>query len=254
MDFTDGSVANGAIEWFNMPGGRVAGDEFYSTFFIVNVDNGKMVTLRINVKFVDTIVETEVVGEESLILVVADGEDPLYTPIDLTAVTEAFGVDVDLLEAAAEIKALKTPTSFTADHNDSGYGWFLNENGCCIELTNENEEAIMTTPVTLGYEWYNTEDAPLSFFTTSGVMAVAPADGVVYRTKMAIEYDAKHYIYNISLMNQATATGIEKVEATTTKAGNVYDLTGRIVRKSATGVNGLANGIYILNGKKYIVK
>jgi hypothetical protein len=85
-------------------------------------------------------------------------------------------------------------------------------------------------------------------------MAVAPADGVVYKTKMAIEYDAKHYIYNISLMNQATATGIEKVEATTTKAGNVYDLTGRIVRKSATGVNGLANGIYILNGKKYIVK
>jgi hypothetical protein len=254
MGFTGGSVANGAIEWFNMPGGRVAGDEFYSTFFIVNMDNGKMVTLRINVKFVDTIVETEVVGEESLILVVADGEDPLYTAVNINALTEAYGVDVDLLEVAADIKVLKTPTSFTADHNDPGYGWYLNENGCCIELTNENEEAIMTTPVTLGYEWYNTEDAPLSFFTTSGVMAVAPADGVVYRTKMAIEYDAKHYIYNISLMNQATATGIEKVEATTTKAGNVYDLTGRIVRKSATGVNGLANGIYILNGKKYIVK
>ena len=252
MGFTGGSVANGAIEWFNMPGGRVAGDEFYSTFFIVNMDNGKMVTLRINVKFVDTIVETEVVGEESLILVVADGEDPLYTAVNINALTEAYGVDVDLLEAAAEIKVLKTPTSFTADHNDSGYGWFLNESGCCVDLT--DEEATMTAPVTLGYEWYNTEDAPLSFFTTSGVMAVAPADGVVYKTKMAIEYDAKHYIYNISLMNQATATGIEKVETATTKAGNVYDLTGRIVRKSATGVNGLANGIYILNGKKYIVK
>ena len=246
------TYANGVITWYQIPDLRAVGDIYNATFFLLNESNNKMVKLAVVIEYVETIVETEVVGEADLTLVVADGEDPLYTPIDLTAVTEAFGVDVDLLEAAAEIKALKTPTSFTADNNDSYYGWFLNESGCCVDLT--NEEATMTAPVTLGYEWYNTEDAPLSFFTTSGVMAVAPADGVVYRTKMAIEYDAKHYIYNISLMNQATATGIEKVEATTTKAGNVYDLTGRIVRKSATGVNGLANGIYILNGKKYIVK
>lgn len=246
------TYANGVITWYQIPNLRAAGDIYNATFFLLNESNNKMVKLAVVIEYVDAIVETEVVGEEDLTLVVADGEDPLYTPIDLTAVTEAFGVDVDLLEAASEIKVLKTPTSFTADNNDSYYGWFLNESGCCVDLT--NEEATMTAPVTLGYEWYNTEDAPLSFFTTSGVMAVAPADGVVYRTKMAIEYDAKRYIYNISLMNQATATGIEKVETATAKAGNVYDLTGRIVRKSATNVNGLANGIYILNGKKYIVK
>lgn len=246
------TYANGVITWYQIPNLRAAGDIYNATFFLLNESNNKMVKLAVVIEYVDAIVETEVVGEEDLTLVVADGEDPLYTPIDLTAVTEAFGVDVDLLEAASEIKVLKTPTSFTADNNDSYYGWFLNESGCCVDLT--NEEATMTAPVTLGYEWYNTEDAPLSFFTTSGVMAVAPADGVVYRTKMAIEYDAKRYIYNISLMNQATATGIEKVETSTAKAGNVYDLTGRIVRKSATNVNGLANGIYILNGKKYIVK
>ena len=246
------TYANGVITWYQIPNQRAVGDIYNATFYLLNESNNKMVKLAVVIEYVETIVETEVVGEEDLTLVVADGEDPLYTPIDLTAVTEAYGVDVDLLEAASDIKVLKTPTSFTADHNDSGYGWFLNESGCCVDI--KDEEATMTAPVTLGYEWYNTEDAPLSFFTTSGVMAVAPADGVVYRTKMAIEYDAKHYIFNISLMNQATATGIEKVEATTTKAGNVYDLTGRIVRKSATGVNGLANGIYILNGKKYIVK
>ena len=246
------TYANGVITWYQIPNQRAVGDIYNATFYLLNESNNKMVKLAVVIEYVETIVETEVVGEEDLTLVVADGEDPLYTPIDLTAVTEAFGVDVDLLEAAAEIKALKTPTSFTADNNDSYYGWFLNESGCCVDLT--NEEATMTAPVTLGYEWYNTEDAPLSFFTTSGVMAVAPADGVVYRTKMAIEYDAKQYIFNISLMNEATATGVEKIEAPTAKAGNVYDLTGRIVRKSATSVNGLANGIYILNGKKYIVK
>jgi len=246
------TYANGVITWYQIPNLRAAGDIYNATFFLLNESNNKMVKLAVVIEYVDAIVETEVVGEESLILVVAEGEDPLYTAVNINALTEAYGVDVDLLEAASDIKVLKTPTSFTADNNDSYYGWFLNEEGCCVDLT--NEEACMAAPVTLGYEWYNTEEAPLSFFTTPGIMAEVPADGVVYKTKLAVEYDAKQYIYNISLMNAGTATGIEKVETSTAKAGNVYDLTGRIVRKSATNVNGLANGIYILNGKKYIVK
>ena len=38
---------------------------------------------------------------------------------------------------------------------------------------------------------------------------------------------------------------------------NVYDLAGRVVRhnvESANAVNGLAKGIYIVNGKKVLVK
>lgn len=246
------TYASGVITWYQFPGQRAAGDVYNATFFLVNESNNKMVKLATVIEYVETIVETAVVGEEDLTLVVASGDEPLYTPVDFTVVADSFGVEIDILEVAAEIKTLKTPTSFTADNYDSSYGWFLNESGCCTDLL--DEEACMNAPVTLGYEWYNTETAPFSFFTTAGVMAEAPADGVTYRTKIAVEYDAKQYIYHITMMNEADATGIEKVEATTVKTGNVYDLSGRIVRKNANGVNGLANGVYILNGKKYIVK
>ena len=83
----------------------------------------------------------------------------------------------------------------------------------------------------------------------------APADGVIYRTKVALEYDAKMYIFNVKIMNRETANGIENIDAANkVNAGNVYDLSGRLVRKNATSVKGLANGVYLLNGKKYIVK
>ena len=36
--------------------------------------------------------------------------------------------------------------------------------------------------------------------------------------------------------------------------GNVYNLNGQVVRKNATSLEGLAKGIYIVNGKKVSVK
>lgn len=53
---------------------------------------------------------------------------------------------------------------------------------------------------------------------------------------------------------QGIATAIQTINnqpATVSSADQVYDLTGR--RQSA-GLNGLSRGIYIINGKKYIVK
>ncbi len=251
MGFTGGSIINGTIEWFNMPGERAVGDEFYSTFFIVNMDNGKMVTLRINIKFVDVIIETEIVGTEDVIAAIDNPEDLTYTKVDLTAAATALGIDNPDLFGSAEVKILKTATSYTSDFYDLTMGWFLDENGWCYDLNN-NAEAAMTAPVNLGYDW-DFASYDFNFFTTA--MGDAPADGVIYRTKVALEYDAKMYIFNVKIMNRETATGIENIDAANkVNAGNVYDLSGRLVRKNATSVKGLANGVYLLNGKKYIVK
>lgn len=241
--------SSGLITWWQIPNLRAVGDSYNATFFLVNTDNGKMITFKTYVEYVETIVKTEVVGEEDLTLVIPASDEPLAVETNIDALTEAYGVDYDLLEAAAVVKILKSAVSYSADNYDSFYGWFVNNEGYSVAI--DNDEACMAAPFTLGYEFL---DGKLNLFATGGYMAEAPADDVVYRTKVAVEYDAKQYIYNISLMNEATATGIEKVETTTAKAGNVYDLSGRIVTKSATGVNGLAKGIYILNGKKYIVK
>lgn len=36
--------------------------------------------------------------------------------------------------------------------------------------------------------------------------------------------------------------------------GNVYSIDGRLVRRDATSLEGLPKGVYILNGKKHVVK
>lgn len=52
-----------------------------------------------------------------------------------------------------------------------------------------------------------------------------------------------------------TPTGIKSIEtADAAKAGNVYSLDGKLVRSHATSVEGLAKGVYVINGKKYVVK
>lgn len=46
--------------------------------------------------------------------------------------------------------------------------------------------------------------------------------------------------------------GIEVTDAV--KASNIYSLDGQLVRANAISAKGLAKGVYIINGKKYIVK
>ena len=57
---------------------------------------------------------------------------------------------------------------------------------------------------------------------------------------------------NINL--DGNATGIENIEQNQADIYDVYNLQGQLIRKNATSLNGLTKGIYIVNGKKYVVK
>lgn len=56
------------------------------------------------------------------------------------------------------------------------------------------------------------------------------------------------------VISSRTTTGISDVKSHTLSAGNIYTLTGTLVRRSATSTNGLGKGIYIWNNKKIEVK
>ena len=73
--------------------------------------------------------------------------------------------------------------------------------------------------------------------------------GKTIDTKIAFQNsDGWRYLYNVSLMNQDTYTAIDGVEtAPAVKNGVIYDLMGR---KTTAPVKGL----YIKDGKKYLVK
>ena len=72
------------------------------------------------------------------------------------------------------------------------------------------------------------------------------------------ESSAKLGISFIDFYNNAsTTTGIQTVTSSSARQqfdnNNVYSVTGTLVRRGATSLNGLPNGLYIVNGKKVIV-
>ena len=56
------------------------------------------------------------------------------------------------------------------------------------------------------------------------------------------------------VISSSTTTGISDVSSHTLPAGNIYTLTGILVRRAATSTDGLSRGIYIWNNKKIEVK
>ncbi len=246
---TWGELGDGIIKWYQIPSQRVAGDSYAATFYINNPETEKTIQYDFIVTYTDEeIVPTVEVGKEDVTLVIA-GMDPVYTPVSLQTAADSLGVTDPALFGSATVKVLKTSTQYTDSYYSEIDGWYLGADGCCID---PESDASATAPANLGFEWgYDSVDE-FQFFTFT--YGAAPADGEIIRTKVALEYDSKVYIFNISLMNEATATGIQAVENNAKANGNVYDLSGRVVAKDVKSLNGLANGIYIFNGKKYIVK
>jgi hypothetical protein len=66
------------------------------------------------------------------------------------------------------------------------------------------------------------------------------------------------HVLNINVYtSENLPDAIEKVVGNKANYANVYSIDGRMVRNNAnvgTALNGLEKGIYIMNGKKYLVK
>lgn len=73
---------------------------------------------------------------------------------------------------------------------------------------------------------------------------------------IAKSVDAKQLTLAVGdqVISSRTTTGISDVKSHTLSAGNIYTLTGALVRRSATSTDGLGKGIYIWNNKKIEVK
>ena len=68
---------------------------------------------------------------------------------------------------------------------------------------------------------------------------------------LANDQDAKE----ISFKFEDELTAIKDINVEdAAKVNNIYSIDGKLVKANATSTNGLAKGVYIINGKKYIVK
>ena len=177
-------------------------------------------------------------------------DDEMANPIDMANMLSTFEVaDFDFLKNPKAGDGIKlysiiepedpeddpTPTfSGILPWTDGGFvnanGLYIDdENGISIRLDDESIDGSIINVMV-----WNNPDAGISF-----------KNGETVQTKLAISQSGWYYIYNITLSAEG-ATGIKEIKSIKNE-GAIYDLMGRKVSK-------MNKGIYIINGKKYIVK
>lgn len=74
-----------------------------------------------------------------------------------------------------------------------------------------------------------------------------PANG---QSAKGIEYEIEGVVDQVN----GDATAIDGIEAEQQHSANIYNLNGQLVRQGATSTEGLPSGLYIVGGKKVVVK
>lgn len=93
------------------------------------------------------------------------------------------------------------------------------------------------------------------YYSTTAVNQVKGLRG--WLTTDATPASAKDMIFVINGVEEGVVTGIEGVENTVVNKvanGHVFNLNGQLVRANANSLEGLEKGVYIVNGKKVVVK
>jgi len=223
-------AADGTFTFFQYPGTNKVGDVFKTQLFLVNVETGNMITFNINVAFVDEIIQAEVVGEEELVLPIAT--DDQTVAIDLSKAAQALGVTVDDL-LADENNYLRGLT----DANIYGEGRNAFD-GLAFDLNGyyDIEGSINFTLEKDG------EGANLVIYSLDAV-----DDNFIATGKFCFQIDNKQYIYNVKFVSPAIYSGIATIGTDSRRDAKLFDLSGR-------QVNQPTRGLYIMNGRKVVVK
>ena len=228
--------SNGKVSFYAMQyAADVAGTSYQGKFFLVNEETGKMMTVTLNYLIVNKIQTVTEVGSTTITVPVSIND--YVADFDLTAAATALGTDVETLISGYPLvgraadgtysdgTSLENGVMFTNDgycDNEGGnIGVSFAENGTKIVVYANSEDELGTG--------YKAEAA-------AGIMVTGEND------------EAKVYVINIVFMNaEDYATGINDVKQNAKNDGKIYDLSGRQISKPA-------HGLYIMNGKKFVVK
>lgn len=219
---------NYIINCIQYPGASAIGDTYTGEFYLVNEDNKKMITINLTYQIVETLVEFEVVGEEWINLPVS--MDDAVVDYDLTKVATAFGLEsVSALFEGYYVKGLKADGTYTEGLDAIGSGIIFNTSG----------GADTYGDIGVGFSEDYTK-----IWTYSNVDIEAPFKA---EATFCFEIDTKRYVIHATLLDpESYAAGIEGINADS-KAGKIYNLQGQEVAAPT-------KGIYIKDGKKFLVK
>ena len=201
--------------------------------------------------FMDTNVKDEelILAQSNLTLPVDNSEEGLSTPVDFAEMlTTLEATDFGFMDNYADGDGLKLWVQLPPEEEGddpiekfSGAlkwtdGGFLNSEGFLVDT----EEGIN---IYVDEESVNGTTASIVTWN-AGQPIVA---GTAIPTKLCFAKDGWYYVYNVTLIDNEAYLSIKDIQETKKFDGVVYDLMGRKVSKPA-------KGLYIVNGKKYILK
>ena len=219
---------NFIIQCIQMQDMGVVGDVYTGQFFLVNEENNKMLTINLTYQIVETIIQAEIVGEEWINLPVS--VDDAAVDYDLTKVATAFGLEsVSALFEGYYVKGLKADGTYTEGLDAIESGVILNTSGAADTYGD----------IGVGFSADYTQ-----IWTYSNVDLGAPFKA---EATICFEIDSKRYIIHATLLDpESYVAGIAGISADK-KDGKIYNLQGQEVAAPA-------KGIYIKDGKKFLVK
>ena len=231
---SDGKVSFYAMQF----AADAAGTSYNGHFFLVNEETGKMMDVKLVYQIVSAIQTITEVGSTSIILPVSDEGMDLDVAFDIDPVVEALGTDVNSLLTGYTLVG-RMASGLYCDGTEpvqaglmfTNEGYNDNEGGNIGINFSEDGKTITT--------YANSTDELGTGFKAEATMGF----------QVAGEGDAvKMYVINVTFMNGTDYTdGVKNITLDTAKSGKIYDLSGRQISKPA-------HGLYIMDGKKYVVK
>lgn len=216
--------------------GVTLGDVFRFPIFLVNEENGKMVTFNFTYSIVESVVEIEEVGSEDIVLPVSTSDDGASTTIDMSKAVKALGITMDDLAESEYLHGIGVDGTYGSGHSLFN-GLAFTEKGFA---TTDEEQVFMF------FDAEVSEDGQ-SITITSYANGELTDDFSAIGT-ICFLVDGKRYVFNVKFVSEAVFTGItENRTVPHTSLSAVYDLQGRKVVKTQ-------RGLYIQNGRKYMVK
>ena len=214
--------------------GVALGDVFHFPIFLVNEENGKMVTFNFTYSVVESVAEVEEVGTEDIVLPVS--EEGAVMTIDLAKAAEALGTTVDALMEGKFLHGVTADGTYSA--GVSAYDG--------LSFTDKGVVTSVEADVFMYFGVEANEDGKTGTLTTYAVSAVP--DDFSAMGLMCFLVNDKRYVYNVKFQSEKAITdGINASTRQLVNSSTIYDLQGRKIQKAS-------RGLYIQNGRKYIVK
>ncbi len=187
---------------------------------------------------------TKAMPTDQTSITVPGTESSITDYYSIVGVTYAKATDVADKDYSAKVKDSIGAETFGSDTKVQFVGTY-------VKLTNEKIPAKSyvlngnNVGGTAGLWYYRTKETASKGFR--GWLQVL--DNV---TSTSLNYE----IDGVTEMVSGDTTGIGNIVDGNSNAinGNIYNLSGQLVRRNATSLDGLAAGIYVSGGKKYVVK